>query len=143
MLTQILANTTPPLILISGIGILLLVISNRITHVIDRVRGLSLDLDKCKGTKHSMLLDEIRIMMLRAHILRTSMISLCISILSSSFLLIFTLLEAFDKGVYHLAGSLLLVVSIVGIAIAIGALLMDVINSLRALKVDMDEKLLR
>ena len=142
MLTQILANTISPIVLISGVGILLMVISNRITHVIDRTRQLALYLDKEEGTKLSTLQGEIKIMMQRAHILRISIISLCISILSSSLLLICVLLEAFDDGVYHYAGSFLLIVSVVGIAIATAALLIDVVNSLRALKMDIEERVL-
>ncbi len=134
MLSQLLANSTSPLILISGIGILLLVISNRITHVIDRIRELTLQLDKEDGTTVQILQAEIQTMMKRAHALRISMISLCVSILSSSLLLVFAVLEAFDEGTYHLEGSVLLIVSVLGIAIAAASLLRDVIYSLHALK---------
>jgi len=119
MLTQILANTTPPIILISGVGILLMVISNRMTHVVDRIRQLASYLDKEEGKKLSVL-------------------SLCMSILSSSLILICALLEAFHDGIYHLVGSFLLIVSVIGIVIATGALLTDVIKSLHALKLDIE-----
>jgi Protein of unknown function (DUF2721) len=134
-----LANSTTPLILISGIGILLLVISNRITHVIDRIRELSSKLDKEHGTTAQTLQKEIQTMMKRAHALRISMVSLCASILSSSLLLVIAVLEAFDDGVYHIAGSVLLVVSTLGIAIAAAALLRDVIYSLHVLKLDLQQ----
>jgi len=140
MLTKILANTTPPIILISGVGILLMVISNRMTHVIDRTRQLASYLDKEEGTKLSFLEEEIQIMLQRAHILRVSIIALCMSILSSSLLLICALMEAFHDGVYHYIGAFLLIVSVVGISVAIGALLMDVVNSLRALKIDIEQR---
>ena len=136
MLTQILANTTPPIILISGVGILLMVISNRMTHVIDRIRQLVSYLEKEEGTKLSALQDEIKIMMKRAHMLRISIASLCMSILSSSLILICALLEAFNDGVYHYIGSFFLVVSVIGIVVATGALLTDVVKSLQALKLD-------
>ena len=138
MLTQILANTTPPIILISGVGILLMVISNRMTHVIDRIRQLVSYLEKEEGTKLSALHDEIKIMMKRAHTLRISIASLCMSILSSSLILICALLEAFHDGIYHLAGSFFLIVSVIGIVIATGALLTDVIKSLNALTLDIE-----
>ncbi len=138
MLTQILANTTPPIILISGVGILLLVISNRMAHVIDRIRQLVSYLDKEEGTKLSSLQDQIKIMMKRAHILRISIASLCMSILSSSLILICALLEAFNDGTYHYIGSFLLIVSVFGVVIATGALLADVIKSLHALKLDIE-----
>ena len=140
MLTHILENTTPPIILISGVGILLMVISNRMTHVIDRTRQLASYLDKEEGTKLSYLEEEIQIMLKRAHMLRVSIVSLCMSILSSSFILICALMEAFNDGVYHYVGASLLVVSVVGITVAIGALLMDVVNSLRALKIDIAQR---
>jgi len=140
MLSQLLANSTSPLILISGIGILLLVISNRIIHVIDRIRELTLKMDKEHGTMVQTLRAEIQTMMKRARTLRTSMVSLCASILSSSLLLVFSVLEAFDEGAYHFEGSVLLVISTLGIAIAAAALLMDVIYSLHALKLDLQQK---
>ncbi len=136
MLTQILANTTPPIILISGVGILLMVISNRMTHVIDRIRQLVSYLDKEEGTKLSALQDQIKIMMKRAHILRISIASLCMSILSSSLILICALLEAFNDGVYHYIGSFLLIISVIGVVVAIAALFVDAIKSLHALKID-------
>jgi len=139
MLSQLLANSTSPLILISGIGILLLVISNRITHVIDRIRELTFCLDKKDGTMAQILRTEIQTMMKRAHTLRISMVSLCVSILSSSLLLVFVVLEAFDEGVYHFEGSVLLIISILGITIAAAALLRDVIYSLHALKLDLQQ----
>ena len=139
VLSQLLANSTSPLILISGIGILLLVISNRITHVIDKTRELTLKMNKEHGTTAQILRTEIRIMMKRAHALRVSMVSLCTSILSSTFLLFFAVLEAFNEGVYHFAGSALLIVSVMGIAIAAAALLKDVVYSLHALKLDLHE----
>jgi len=139
MLSQLLENSTSPLILISGIGILLLVISNRITHVIDRIRELTFRLDKKDGKTAQSLWIEIRIMMKRAHTLRISMVSLCVSILSSSLLLVFAVLEAFNEGVYHFEGSVLLFISILGITIAAAALLRDVIYSLHALKLDLQQ----
>ncbi len=139
MLSQLLSNSTSPLILISGIGILLLVISNRITHVIDRTRELTSKMNKAEGTAAQLLQKEIRIMIKRAHALRVSMVSLCTSILSSTLLLIFAVLEAFNEGVYHYIGSVLLVISILAIAIAAAALLKDVIYSLHALKLDLHE----
>ncbi|MEA3419462.1 MAG: DUF2721 domain-containing protein [Campylobacterota bacterium] len=139
MLSQLLVNSTSPLILISGIGILLLVISNRITHVIDRIRELTLKTDKEDGTTTQILRAEIQIMMKRARTLRTSMVSLCASILSSTLLLVFSVLEAFNEGVYHFEGSALLVVSILGIAIAAACLLRDAIYSLHALQLDLQQ----
>ena len=139
MLSQLLANSTSPLILISGIGILLLVISNRITHVIDRTRELTSKMNKVEGAAAQLLQKEIRIMIKRAHALRVSMVSLCTSILSSTLLLIFAVLEAFNEGVYHYVGSVLLVISILAIAIAAAALLKDVIYSLHALKLDLQQ----
>jgi len=61
-------------------------------------------------------------------------------ILSSSFLLICALMEAYNDGVYHDISASLLVVSVVGITVAIGALLTDVLNSLRALKIDIEQR---
>ena len=140
MLTQILANTTPPIILISGVGILLMVISNRMTHVIDRIRQLVSYLEKEEGAELSALQSEIKVMIKRAHMLRISIASLCMSILSSSLILICALLEAFHHGIYHLVGSFFLIVSVIGIVIATGALLTDVMKSLNALTLDIEAR---
>ena len=141
MLSQLLANSTSPLILISGIGIFLMVLNSRIIHVIDRIRDLTLQLDNEHDTLVQTLRTEIQIMMRRARILRTSIVSLSASILSSSFLLVVAVLEAFDDGVYHIAGSTLLIVSVLGIAIAAAGLLMDVVYSLHALKLHLQQRI--
>lgn len=126
-ISRVLQDATTPVILISGVGILLLVLNNRLTHLIDRIRGLS----EAEKRKHP---QELRILISRAKILRLSIGSLCVSIFSSSLLTLCSVLQVLSLGNHDVISAVLLIVSVGSIAVAAGTLLSDVIRSLHALQ---------
>lgn len=80
-LIVILSASIAPVILISGVGLLLLSMTNRYSRVIDRARDLLHDLDGLQEPKPAMLLGELRITYRRARILRLAIILGSFSIL--------------------------------------------------------------
>jgi hypothetical protein len=81
-LVGILSASIAPVIVISGVGLLLLSMTNRYSRVIDRARALTRDL---KGTVESerrgLIVEELQILYRRARILRLAIILSSISIL--------------------------------------------------------------
>jgi hypothetical protein len=77
-----LSASIAPVIVISGVGLLLLSMTNRYSRVIDRARALTRDL---KGTVESerrgLIVEELQILYRRARILRLAIILSSISIL--------------------------------------------------------------
>lgn len=78
----ILAASIAPVIVISGIGLLLLSMTNRYSRVIDRSRELTRDLGTAREpTRRELFLAEVRILYRRARILRRAIILSSVSIL--------------------------------------------------------------
>ena len=79
---QILTASIAPVIVISGVGLLLLSISNRYGRAIDRVRLLTRDLSESdpESARRRHLTEQLRLTNDRAHILKRSMLysSVCI-----------------------------------------------------------------
>src|SRR5271154_1475634 len=71
-IVPVLQVATGPVILISGIGLLLLTMTNRLGRTIDRARQLCRELPEAGGDKHGQTLTQIAIIYRRAQVLRLS-----------------------------------------------------------------------
>ena len=90
---QILTASIAPVIVISGVGLLLLSISNRYGRAIDRARLLARDLSEIdpENARRRHLTEQLRLTNDRAHILKRSMLysSMCIFFVSLTVLSLF------------------------------------------------------
>lgn len=90
---QILTASIAPVIVISGVGLLLLSISNRYGRVIDRVRLLARELSESdpESARRRHLTEQLRLTNDRAHLLKRSMLhaSICIFFVSLTILSLF------------------------------------------------------
>jgi hypothetical protein len=74
-LIRILSASIAPVIVISGVGLLLLSMTNRYSHVIDRARVLVKELDDTTDdTRRHVLIEQVKITYSRARILRLAII---------------------------------------------------------------------
>jgi hypothetical protein len=81
-LIRILSASIAPVIVISGVGLLLLSMTNRHSRVIDRARDLVKDLEAAREpVRHESLVEQVRIIYRRARILRLAIILGAFSIL--------------------------------------------------------------
>ena len=81
-LVRILSASIAPVIVISGVGLLLLSMTNRHSHVIDRARVLVKDLEATREPeRRDSLVEQIRMIYRRARILRLAIILGAFSIL--------------------------------------------------------------
>lgn len=81
-LVRILSASIAPVIVISGVGLLLLSMTNRYSRVIDRARELVKDLDNTESEeRRTSLREQVRITYKRGRILRTAIILSAVSIL--------------------------------------------------------------
>jgi len=138
-LIPILQIAIGPVILISGIGLLLLSMTNRIGRTIDRARILSQQMRDNPGVDRERNLAQIKILSRRANLLRQAIILATLSVLLAAVLIIALFLVVLFK----LNAVWLLVAIFIGCMVAlIGALIpfiMDVNQSLEALKLDIKE----
>ncbi len=81
-LIRILSASIAPVIVISGVGLVLLSMTNRYSRVLERARDFVKDLEaSAEGARRESLLEQLRIIYRRARLLRTAIILSSASIL--------------------------------------------------------------
>lgn len=129
-----------PVILISGIGLLLLSMTNRLGRVIDRSRVLTKSLAECSTTDRESHIAQLRILWRRARLTRTAIALATVSVLLVA-LMIITL---FVGTVWQLHVAALLValftLCLVSLVASLGFFLSDINLTLRALRLELPEE---
>jgi hypothetical protein len=138
-LIPILQVAIGPVILISGVGLLLLSMTNRLGRVIDRTRLLHADLLREQGAEQSRKRDQLRILWRRADTIRKSIIYAAVSVLLAACLII-TLFVAALLGL-DAAGVIvfLFVGCLTALIYSLLLFIWDINQSLAALKLEMED----
>ncbi len=132
-----------PVILVSGVGLLLLSMTNRFGRVIDRSRLLAAAHDNASETKKASILAQLRILARRARVLRMAIALASVSALLAAFLVItlfFTGWVRFDASIL-IAGQFTL--CLVSLIVALLLFIRDINMSLKALWHEMPPGLVR
>jgi hypothetical protein len=87
-LIPVLQTAIGPVILISGVGLLLLSMTNRLSRVIDRARNLLALSETIHGPERQKILAQIDILWSQAQLIRQSILFAAISVLCAAFLII-------------------------------------------------------
>jgi hypothetical protein len=135
-LIQILSASIAPVIVISGVGLVLLSMTNRYSHMIDRARELIRDIDAQDAQHRKLLADQVQIIYRRARVLR-------LAIMLSSASILFVALTVLALFAGQLIGATVDYVSVPCFGLCLLALLgslfffiRDVTISLRALELE-------
>jgi hypothetical protein len=83
-----------PVILISGVGLILLSMTNRFGRLIDRARRLTRDLHGASGVDRERLIAQLRILSTRARLVRAAIALAALSVLLAALLIISIFLGA-------------------------------------------------
>ena len=129
-----------PVILISGVGLLLLTLTNRYGRTIDRSRHLMGELRDLAGAARDRLAGQIAILYRRARLIRLSILMAGVSVLLASLLIIVLFLTALWKLEVGLLISLLFIASMVSLSGSLVAFIRDMNLSLGALKLDLGRR---
>ncbi len=129
-----------PVILISGVGLLLLTLTNRYGRTIDRLRQLVRESRACSGADHERLEGQIDILFRRAGLIRLSMLLAGVSVLLASVLIIVLFLTALWKLEVGVLISLLFIACVVMLSGALVAFIRDINLSLGALKLELGHR---
>lgn len=126
-----------PVILISGVGLLLLTLTNRYGRTIDRSRQLVGELRECSGADRQRLDGQVEILYRRARLIRLSILLAGVSALLASLLIIVLFLTALWKLEVGLLLSLLFIACMVSLSGSLVAFIRDINLSLVALKLEL------
>ena len=134
--TKFLQACITPVALISGVGLLLLTITNRIGRVVDRIRHLVAELDHPDVKRNKIKANEIHILLRRGKILRNSIAWMLIGMISSCLIIPLLLIMSLFETPLIFIGNLLFVVSILSIFVSLVYFFQDVLLSLNAIRLE-------
>ncbi len=138
-LIPILQTAISPVILISGIGLLLLTMTNRLGRAVDRARSLHADIISAEGSSREKIAEQIQILWKRTHSIRLAITLASLSALLSSTLIVAIFVSTLWQ--VEIAGFITLLF-MVSIGCLMGSLVMfiyDINNSLTALKIELGD----
>ena len=138
-LIPILQTAIGPAILISGAGLLLLTMTNRLGRIIDRARALDAGLPQSSESDRQRVVVQLRILWQRARLTRLAIMLASASALAAAVLIIvlfFTALGTFDSP--WLIGTLF-VLCMACLVSALAVFIHDVNESLTALKLELSD----
>ena len=138
-LIPVLQITIGPVVLISGIGLLILSMTNRLGRVIDRGRSLAREMPELPVELHKQVKLQLVILSQRARLLRSAITFATLSVLLAATLIIILFVTA----VFHIENAwliLILFISSMGsLIVSLIAFLLDVNQSLIAFKLDIGQ----
>jgi hypothetical protein len=139
-LARLLQTSISPIALISGVGLLLLSMTNRLSRVIDRSRSLSARL-RDAADERSAERDRVQLGVLsrRAQLLWASIASVMVTVLCASTMVLLLTAMAFLRINLRLAVVTLFFVALLALLISAVVFFADVLLSLRALRTEIGE----
>ena len=126
-----------PVILISGVGLLLLTMTNRLGRAIDRARQLKAELPRRSEAEREQVQAQVAIIYQRAKMIRLSITLAALSALLAAALIITLFVAALLQWQYGWLVSLLFIGCMVSLFASLVAFIRDINLSLRALKLEL------
>ena len=140
LLTDLIATlqlSIGPVILISGVGLIILSLTNRLGRTVDRTRQLSVEYRSASGSDLVRILSELKILTKRAKVLRSSNFFAVFSVLLVSLLII----SLFGSVLYDFNMSYILIslfiLSIISLVVSLAFFIYDIELSLIALWIEL------
>ena len=127
-----------PVILISGVGLLLLTMTNRLGRAIDRARLLKAELSQRTDEDRAQTLAQVAILYRRAKMVRLSITLAALSALLASALIITLFVTALLQWEAGLPASLIFIACMSSLFASLVAFIYDINLSLHALKLELE-----
>lgn len=127
-----------PVILVSGVGLLLLTMTNRFGRIIDRTRQLSKELRTATGDDHPRALAQLKILLVRAQLVRAALALASTSVLLAAVLIIVLFLAALFQVPSATPVVVLFVACMASLIFSLSFFIRDINLSLRALKLELE-----
>ncbi|MBN2280219.1 MAG: DUF2721 domain-containing protein [Candidatus Marinimicrobia bacterium] len=138
---QVLQSCITPIALISGVGLLLISLTNRLGRTIDAIRKIVREIDESQGIVRERKIAQMKIIYKRSKLLRNGISSMAFSILNSSLIIFVLLISLLCEKDLHNVAVMLLFFSITGIIGSAIFLFSDVILTLNAISYEVKDHL--
>ena len=133
-----LRDAVGPVILISGIGLLLLTMTNRLGRAIDRARKIKHELAALTGPEHTRAQAQIDTLFRRAKIIRLAILFSVLSALLAALLVITLFLAAWLGWQLAWPEAVIFIACLVSLCVSLVAFMEDINLSLHALKLELE-----
>lgn len=137
-LVPLLQTAIGPMILISGLGLLLLTMTNRLSRVIDRSRELLDESDKLFGVDRARIDREIDVLWRRARYVRSAILLAAASCLGAATLIILIFLTTLLQMDLPLLVSMVFIISMICLIGSLVLFLFDINITLSALRIEFE-----
>jgi hypothetical protein len=137
-LIPVLQIAIAPVILISGVGLLLLTLTNRFGRATDRTRQILREMREAGATERQRLADQAKILCRRARLIQISIVMGALSALFAAVLILALFLAASLKWESSILISLFFIACLVSLLLSLVTFIMDIRLSLQALKLEID-----
>jgi hypothetical protein len=128
-----------PVILISGVGLVLLTLTNRFGRAVDRSRALGREVHQVEGKERVLLRSQVEILYRRARVIRLSIIMAAMSLLLAAVLIIVLFIAALSRLEAGQVIILLFICCLLSLIVSLLAFIRDIQLSLHALKLELGE----
>lgn len=139
-LIPVLQVAVGPVILISGVGLLLLSLTNRFGRAVDRSRQLIREMRESGGEDRRRLAGQVEVLYRRARLIQRAIIFGALSVLFAAVLIITLFFTALLKLELAVLISLLFILCLLSLVASLVAFIADIHFSLRALKLEFDHE---
>lgn len=139
-LIPVLQVAVGPVILISGVGLILLSLTNRFGRAVDRSRQLVREMRELADADRQRVAGQVEILYHRARLIRFSITMATVSVLLASVMIIALFLTALMKLEAGLIISLLFIFCLISLIVSLAAFLRDIHLSLTALKLELGDE---
>jgi ABC-type microcin C transport system permease subunit YejB len=137
-LVPVLQTSIGPVILISGLGLLLLTMTNRLSRIIDRSRELLDESEKLFGVDRARIDREIDVLWRRARYVRSAILLAVASCLGAATLIILIFLTTLCKIDVPLLVATVFILSMISLIASLVLFLFDVNLTLSALRIELE-----
>ena len=126
-----------PVILISGVGLLLLTMTNRLGRAIDRARQLAREVRERDGAQRAQMLAQVATIYRRARVIRFTITLTAVSVLLAAVLILVLFLTALFQWKAVMPVSLVFIACMATLVASLVGFIYDINLSLAALKLEL------
>ena len=136
-LIPVLQIAIAPVILISGVGLLLLTLTNRFGRAVDRTRQIHHQMREATAADRQRLANQVEVIYRRARLIQLSIIMGALSALFAALLILALFFTALMKLESALTISLIFICCLISLVVSLITFIMDIRLSLKALKLEL------
>ena len=136
---QVIQTAITPVIMLSGVGALMITLTNRLGRIVDRTRILAGDLRKGLPQQRAHIDSQLAIMWRRAKLMRLAVTYAAVSMLFSCLLVVAVFIDASEQREFGLGLVIIFMISVFSLIAALVAFLRDIWVSLHALDLEVTD----